>query len=400
MGYISDKLKEVLGGSKIMDTKNTVIRDWTPNNLKVLIINRNYILALFHLGGHKVVNLDTSQVVSDIDNMSRTSISPKLNSVLKRRSFSCLEEIYVDAGFIGNNQVIDLVEYVKELSSSNSRLRFFGYGDFPLGSDSWVINSYLGNRKNLDYSLAEDSSKPFTLDCRKVGYSEWYSNYYLRPQYYKLDEDNGRLSIYFKKFENEYKQYLAKKSLAQESEDLNNKVRYIISTYDVPNISVLKKFDEVLYEVSKDSEDNIKKILFKVFKKHINQKNIVKGLSVDVLSKALSGIDDSEYLMKSYTRFGVVDSIGSNLSVEDVDNIIKEGKGFLSIGHLLDCICVECAKVLVAEGYKNLVGVALIVSEKDIPIGSFRDTFIKRGSSNSSNEGYFSFLSEIIGVDL
>ena len=43
MGYIHDKLKEALGGSKVIDSKNTVISDWTPNNIKVLVISKNFI---------------------------------------------------------------------------------------------------------------------------------------------------------------------------------------------------------------------------------------------------------------------------------------------------------------------------------------------------------------------
>lgn len=402
MGYIHDKLKEALGGNKVMDSKNTAIRDWTPNNVKVLIISRNYILVLYHVGGFggsRVVNLDIGQVEADLNRLARNGGSPKLNTILKRRSFSCMEEIYVDYAYLSNPPIIDLLGYVKDLVGTSSRLRYFGYGEFPLGSEEKVKSLYHNNKRNLDYSLATDSDRGIRLEFRDVGNTNWYKNYYLRPKYYKLDDEKGKLSIHFRKFEDDYETYLSNKDKANSERELEEKLKYIASI-DISNISYLKRFDSLLYHLAKGTDDNIKSTVFKICKGCIRSKGIFKGLSTSLASNILGSNSDKDYLLKSYERFGVIDKENNTLDINKVDDYIKEGKGFIDLNYILDVLCTDSIKALSNKGYKDLVGMALIMAERDIPQGAVRDNFIKKQSKGSNLEGYFILLSELTGVIL
>lgn len=402
MSYIQDKLKEALGGNKVMDSKNTIIHDWTPNNIKVLVISRNFILIIYHVGGFggsKVIKLDSEQVKADLEKM--TNSNSKLNTILKRRSFSCLEELYVDSEFISYPPIIDLMGYVQELVNSVARLRYFGYGEFPLGSEDWLRTSYQRNKSNLDYSIATDTSRPFTLEYRGVGYEGWFKNYYLRPKYYKLDEDNGKLAMHFRKFEKDYRTHLLSKEGKRERDILEESLKQIACVNDAENVIFLRKFDILLSHLTKGSSDKVKDCVLKVCKKYIRVEGTFEGLTKKLAYSILSESSERDYLIKSYERFGVLDTNDSSyINKEKVSSYLKEGRGFINIEGILDNICLESSKVLIDKGYKDLVGMALIMNEKDIPKGSLRSNYIKRPSIDGSIEGYFNYLGELVGVVL
>ena len=43
--YIYSKVKEALGGSRMGSSSKTVIKDWTPNGVKALVICRSFIIV-------------------------------------------------------------------------------------------------------------------------------------------------------------------------------------------------------------------------------------------------------------------------------------------------------------------------------------------------------------------
>lgn len=403
MGYIHDKLKEALGGSKVIDSKNTVISDWTPNNIKVLVISKNFILVIYHVGGFggsKVVKLDLEQVVKDLNRLAINGGNPQLNTILKRRSFSCLEEFYVDVDFLKTPPIIDLLGYVRELSNTTSRLRYFGYGEFPLGSDEWIRSAYQNNKRDLDYALATDTNIPFSIGFRKVGYNEWYSNYFLRPKYYRLDDENGKLAAHFRKFEEDYKNHLLAKGESKSKKVLEEGLKRIACVNDANNIIYLKKFDSLLSHLSKENEDSIKQTILGVCKKHIHESGVFEGFNTEVAKSVLSDLVDKDYLLKCYERFRILDTSNKQLDKNKILSYIKDSRGFIDLGKILDTICVESAKVLVKNGYRDLVAMALVSGEKVIPDGELRNLFIKKPSINGSIDGYYEFLEELIGIVL
>lgn len=402
MGYIHDKLKEALGGNKVMDSKNTIIHDWTPNNIRVLVISRNYILVIHHVGGFggsKVVKLDLEQVESDLNRLLKSGGTSKLNSILNRRSFSCLEEIYVDTLYM-ETSVVDLVGYVNGLVSTTSRLRYFGYGEFPLGSDEWIRLAYQNNKKDFNYALVLDESSPLKLEYRDVGYGNWYRNYYLRPKYYKLDDDRGKLAMHFRKFEDDYKTYLSYKDKVISDKEFNEKLGNIIK-YDDDIVPYLKRFDNLLSLLSRGSEDKVKSDIFRVCGSCIKRRyDVFEGFSTVKASELLEGCSDRDYLLKSYERFGVLDKSNKSFDSNKVDTYTDRGRGFINLVEILDDICIESIKTLVSKGYRDLVGIALIMCEKSIPSGNLRNTYIKKPSNTESIEGYFMFLGELVGFEV
>lgn len=401
MGYIQDKLIEALGGDKFIDNKNSIIQGWTPNNVKSLIIGKYYILVIRHIGMPKVINLNQEQVKLDLNKLRCNGGSPKLNNILKRRSFSCMEEFYVDSLFLENPPIIDIVGYITDLYSSTSRLRYFGYGEFSLGSDSLIIASYNSNSRNLDYSLAMNNVRNFKLEYRDLKNTFWYKNYYLRPQYYHLDNEKGKLALHFKKFEDDYERYIKVKKSFFDNKELEENIRLILNN-DEAIISYLRKFDSFLGHLSRGNKDDVISLIFSVVKDCIyDNKCIISGLNNEILIKVLSDSNNKDYLIKSYNRFGVIDeSSNSSLDKDKIKEYIKEGRGLIDFKDILDNICLNSIKVLLSKGYKNLVGISLVSCEKDIPEGKFRNTYIKRSTSSSSLDGYFSLLGELIGVTL
>lgn len=398
MGYIHDRLKEALGGNKSMYSNSIVIKDWTPNNIKTLVIGKSFILIVHHVGGFggsRVIPLDVNKVAEDIHYGGNS----KLNYILKRRSLSCLEELYVDYTYIQENSLIDLVGYVRELVDTRSRLRYFGYGDFPLGVEGWIKSAYDRNKGNLDYSIALDISKPFRLEHKEVGYSEWYKSYYLRPQYYKLDEENGKLALHFRKFENDYNSYIAKKLEQGKVKILKGSVEELINN-DCANISYLKRFDYLLLHLTKASEDTVKSIVLRICRNIIKSKESFPGISREVLTPLLKNVSDREYLAKSYERFGVLDLKGNTIDENKVSDYLENSKGLIDLGSILDKICFDSMIELSRKGYKDLLSMALLMNEKSIPSGNFRNNFIRKSSTITDLDGYFGFLGDVIGVSL
>lgn len=404
MSYIFDKLKEALGGEKYLSSRTSVIRDWTPNNIRALIIARGYILVLHHVGGFegaKIVKLDVNLVAQDLESLQRNISSPKLNSILKKRSLSCLEEVYVDSVFaVSNCPIIDIMGYVNDLLSSSSRLRYFGYGEFPLGSEVVIKDLYRQNKSNLNYSLAKDTNCPINLEVRGVENNNWYKNYFLRPKYYKLDEDKGRLALHFRKFENDYEKFIENEKKAQQNNILEEGLRKVVEI-DNTNIPYLRKVDNLLLYLAKNPNDAVSSLSLKAVRKVLLSRNVIKGLEKKKVIGVLGNLKEREYLLKSYERYGVLDnSKDSSLDVEEVKKLISNKKGFIDIESTLDGICLEVTSVLLKNGYKDLVSVALLLTEKYIPNGKTRELYIKKKSNNSCAEGYFNYLGELIGVEL
>lgn len=398
MGYLHDKLKEAIG---LVDSKSSIIREWTPNNIKTLIIGKHYMLVVHHIGGfngHKIVKLDESLLLEDMKRLAKNGGNPKLNTILKKRSLSCLEEFYVDSIYIGFPVIVDIMGYVEELVKTTSRLRYFGYGEFPLESSDWINKSYISNKQNFDYSLATDNNRPFNLEFRNVGYKDWYKNYYLRPQFYEKDKENGKLSLHFKKFENDYKSYLLSKNKEDSIKNLEVTLKEIVCVNDKNNIVYLKKFDMLLSHLTKYTKDEVVSYIFNICKNRITKREPVEGLTKELVLKTLKDCNDRDYLLKSYERYGVISKENTTLNKDKLQEYIRQGKGFINIQGILDDICLESTKVLINEGYKDLVGMSLYFMERDIPCGNFRDTFIKKQSDSKDLNGYFKYLGELIGV--
>lgn len=390
MAYISEKLTEALGGKVLNSSRSTAITGWSPNNIKSLFITSNYILVGKHIGGFTVVSLDRNSVVRELQDIHRGGKPSSLDNVLTRRSFSCLEEIYVDRCLLG---LIDLERYALGLLETPCRLRFFGTGDFNI--DSLKLQEvYLKNAKQLDYSIVSDGNH-LGLSYRETNNSNWYKNYYLRPKYYTLDRVGGELDNYFSKLLSDYENALKLK----ESELKKDRIRSVLkalSSKDAENIICLKRVDNLLKYLQMSTRDEICNIVLGVIKNRISKGNIILGFN-NTVAKSLI-ID--EYLYKSYSRYGVIDTSGSDFRKSDIESRYNSGKGLLSIDDILDDVSLEVSNKLISRGYDDLVGMGLLDCVDVIPKGRLRDTLIKTDTDVVSIEGYFKYLSYLVGTVL
>lgn len=409
--YLYDKLKEALGGKYVTDSKSNIINDWTPNGLRMLIISRNFIITVNHLGVFggctKMVNLDVNLVAQDLDYLSKNNYGKaKLNSLLTKRSFSCLEEIYVDAMFKNYPQVLNLQEYAKEAVSSNARLRFIGYGEFNDFSLRDYINTACKeaySKKNYGYSLAKDNNRPCKLEYAEVNNPEWYKKYYLRPQFYKKDNPNGDLAIHFKKISEGYNKVTSEAKIEINLSDLKGDFLEIIDR-DTNNLGYFDRLGnlfKVLESMKSGKGDAVAVILLPIVAQCLKGTKFGKiaGLTDLVVKKLAEGeMGDSyfQYVRVLYNKYGLYDESESNKL--DVGKYLGSKEGFLPVNSILSDLCVAITDKMLKEGYKDVVGMALTINGSNIPEGSFRSKYLKNVSNESNGyEGYFDYIGDIIG---
>lgn len=404
MSYLYDKLKEALGGEVVTSNKNTVIRNWTPNNIKALIISRYYIVVVKHLGLNmgcaKQYDLDVNLVAQDLDELFRTNYGkPKLNSLLTKRSLSCLEEIYVDSMFQNYPQVLDLQGYMRELVSTMSRIRFFGYGEFPIGVNvaEYLSNAYRNayNSGNYDYSIAKDSNRgAIRLEYRELNKKDWYTRYYLRPQFYQMDVERGNLAVHFRKFESDY----AKCANKIAENDKLNAVREVIHDIVLRDDKVvLNSIDNLLTYLYKNKNDGVCSVALSATKKAIEESvKPVKGLTLDIIRKS-TGWNDN-YLFEAYSKkYKVLGNASDELDLDTLLKLHDEGEGFIRVKWVLDSICLRITEELLNKGKKDVVGMALMINRSKIPDGRFNSGYINNPNDTDSLEGFYSYLCDLVG---
>ena len=392
MSYLVDNLKSALGYDKV-SFNNVPVKGWTPNNIKALVICRDGIVVVHHMPGklNIVRNLNASMVLEDLQKLSSTHYGkPKLNSVLQTRSLSCLEEIYVDSVFMNYPMVIDLMGYIKELASSVSRLRYFGFIEAECGFSS-VSSLYSENSKTVGYTLAKDNNRVGNI---KIQYydaknSKWYSNYYLRSQYYMLDAEEGALHKHFRNVEKRVEEDLAKEKEANVGNVVTTALNTIFSL-DLENMESLSRvfvayknvlnFENSLYKSFRDCVDEV-----------LKSYDCVKGFSVDYLT------GDYKVLKEFYSKFGVFDTDSQNkLAPKTVKRYLDSGTGFVDAFKFLDDLTYTFTGRLKNSGKSILVNTVLSCCSCEMPVCRLSDKLGVNGKGNSV-EWFFSILSDYLG---
>lgn len=406
MSYLYDNLKLALGGENVTKSKSTVISGWTPNNIRAIFISRDYIVVCNHLSlGSKVINLDRNLVSDDIQKIASSHYgSAKLNTLLSRRSLSCLEEIYIDLVFMSFPQVIDLVSYARDLVDSCSRLRYFGFADFSNCSSEYLKGVYLS--KPIGYALAKDASREgvLKLEYKGTNNENWYRNYFLRPQYYKLDADKGNLAIHFRKIEDEYCKL---QGIIEErnKDEVTGKLVLAMVSKDIENINTY--FSRMEKKVLMKSEDEVRKLVQRALKvtisKYKSDGKGYQGLNINNLSKYIKNLTkDVEGALKYYELFSVMDrKADSLLDVNMMMSSLESGVGFFNVNDILDTICLNISLELKKTGYSDLVMMSVLMCESAIPDGNFSKSVLKSPNGGEGDiQGYFDFISEVIGMEV
>ena len=190
--YIYNKVKEALGGSNFVSGK--VFKGWSPNEVRAIFIMRDFICVADYIKAPVVVKLDLTEVAKDLES---PFVRGSLNNLLSTRQLSCMEEI--DEAYQLKTSLIDLPAYVNSIVSGKSRLRYWAYvSGVPAEA---VYNAYMEALTNAyqDFSFAKSVG---CFDYNSTDNDDWYKKYLLRPQFYVVDADNGKLATWFRKVEN------------------------------------------------------------------------------------------------------------------------------------------------------------------------------------------------------
>lgn len=390
--YLVDKLMDSLGKKGYSGNTGTVISDWTPNNIKCIVISRDFIWVGNHIGGiggGRVTPLDQDKVLSDILDISMKNYGkPKLNSILERRALSCLEEIYVDSIFMKNLKVLDLESYVRKLFGSYSRLRRYGYFNPVRGFMQWILSNSESSRKKVGYLMSDDDSCPVEIggtSGKFKGNPEWYKMYYLRPEYYKMDKEGGNLYVHFKKIEREYPKLIASAEEDEKRRGLQERLRGVYEK-DLE----ASKYIERLIRCSKNLEERNNSFDIgsaKIVRSCFKNARKWKGLSEGFIKESSGEL--YEKLIPVYKYLKIVEPEGKGVS-----DIPKE-EGFINLYEILDECCLKLADKVQKEGLPDLI--KLTLSCCDIPEGKFKQKYHKNGNSYGSYEEFMKIISELVG---
>lgn len=332
MSYLYDKLRDALGGKNFKS--GVSMKGWSPNEVRGIVIMRDFILIADYIKSPKIVELNVQEVMLDLSNMNRRG---SLNNLLSARQLSCLEEIYVDEGIRGYRQVIDLEAYVQSLVNGISRLRYYGYvSGFNVGELYGVYQKAFVDGV-MDFTLAEKLGK---FKAESVGNRLWYTKYNLRPNYYDVDRDGGKLSIYFKKCEKLISEIEEKAHGAVE--ERNELIRiYESFMLDYRTADDLKTLiDFIGFTKGTDRFANSLSYILKA--ELLRRDDGVKGLTEGKLIKALKlagmGVNPKvKYVLDSYK--------GLKLFTDgDTERCEKSLSGYYSLGKRIDAALVRLLK--------------------------------------------------------
>lgn len=410
MGYIYEEVKKQMNGLN-RRPGGGLIQNWSPNLYRCIIISQSFIFIAKHIGNPIVQQLDPQKVAEDLESYSRGQGKGALHNLFSERQLSCLEEIYFDDIFKSFQNLFDINMYISKVKNSASRLRYYGYcrtnGDPRIAS--WLVGMY--QRADVLYCLAKDKNRVFPLEYKEVGELNWYKNYNLRPMYYKLDADKGQLAIYFRKNEKNIEDLLKKYGESSESERNSSekatteRLRAEIDK-DMENLEYIKKFNKLaVYVMNSRTLDSIAKLCYSSMLQVIKEDRHVSGLTEEVLRKLLSGrYDDATItsLTGAYSSFMVFDRSrkGSN-EIEVVKTSDGEIFGLLDIEKMYDKVCLLLADEITKDKVQSLlVTVNVAIHASEIPNGKFKEKYAPKDLNNGTLDGYISYLSEVVGVDI
>ena len=332
--YTYSKLKEALYKGKSVNSP-----DWTPNDIKALVITRYYIVIAYHVGNPRCVNLNCAEVEADI---SRNGTNGSLHNLLSQRQLSCLEEIYVDSVFKQYSGFMNLESYVNGLVNTASRLRYYGYIDpsqEPDVQEKYAVASIQGIS---DYTYALDKSRVCSLEYLSTNNNDWFCKYNLRPDVYKRDADKGALQTYFKMVENTMKKAKAKEMEALKEQGIDSAIKalYKQDLDYAEDIIAFLKLRQWLSTCSVDTLANQVKSLLKA-----EYKSEVKSVNPTDLQKYIHlNNAQGKVIINAYKTFGVIKKEDSNLDLEELVERAKAFKGLIGLPDVLLKILLKLVK--------------------------------------------------------
>lgn len=308
MSYLYDSLKNALGGKNIK--AGTVVKDWSPNEIRTIVIMRGFIFVADYLKQPKIYPLDVNEVMQDLSNPNRRG---NLNNLLENRQLSCLEEIYVDSALSSYKSVISLEDYVNSAFNLSSRLRYYGYID---SCDALLLQKTYSQvliDGNMDFTIAKN------IGCfayKGTDNTEWYKRYNLRPQYYMMDGEKGRLHIYFNKCESVVGDKLQAESI-KNAQLATNEVVVNMFKVDLSRLEELKLLMQFVRFCK--NTGGISKLVADCIQEQLAVSKPIRGFSSEVFAQAMKALNiplgpKEKELLGIYNKVGVFDNSSQGLS--------------------------------------------------------------------------------------
>lgn len=402
MGYMYDMLKTALGGSKFSNSHSTIVKGWSPNSIKALIITEYQIVIIYHVSMPRVIALNYQQAYEDI---TRNGSSGSLHNLLTQRQLSCLEEIYVGGVFQNYLGCMNIKAYVERMLSDSSRLRYYGY--IRVSNFDEIRNCYSMAKENGNplYAYALDKSRTNTIQYECVGNDKWYKNYKLRPQYYAMDAENGVLSRWFKRAENIIEGSLANQERLIKLSEKNNSI-YTLFLRDVERVSDLRTIMRLSKYTGRYKNDETLSAVHRVIVNRLSESFCVPNLTVkdlqdSVQSHTMEVTEEDRYILTAYKNLGVFDTSAtkdSELSLELLSEYVLKDDGFLQLTCVLEDIC--CNLLRTNKQVKLMLKINCLKFKDDIPDGDFKRLMSLSGANGKAGyKGFLKLLLAVCGTD-
>lgn len=204
--------KEINRGLKVEEKSGVMINDWTPNNVRRLIIGTDCAIVCYHVTGGKfttlmkVVEFGTDSSAECFEyHQGEANIKPLLSVLVDGRICSCIEEIvFCTAGYDADMLRFDsdlsiLLGNKKDVTASTLHNRF------PRLHSIYKVNDIVPNIWEQVQNSKSASTLLYTTlvgaGVRVMDYNQvaldWYKGSYLRPNLYTMDGPEGALARRF-----------------------------------------------------------------------------------------------------------------------------------------------------------------------------------------------------------
>lgn len=313
------------------ETGNNTIRNWSPNNIRRLIVSaEGFIVQYFTIA--KNPRLVEPVMFRDIEKVrecfSSPNYKPMVQTLIGSRICSSVEEIvYLTKpnqwGMSLPASELDIRSLLSSHKSSTTDA-VKGVGErFVRLSGLTILNMGLQEfYKTFSSSLVKSDFQLSGLDAMKGNttkvHSDWWNHTYLRPNFYSLDADGGKLSNYFSRLKEEFtlkerEQKLAKLACtssvpAEESEVFSYLRNTVVVLLNLCDNKTLPTADRTIVTSLRGRIQNYIRANKIVFTNCEGYRNLSKRDKdfISVIGCTVDGVEDNDAFRRNFNSFSQV----------------------------------------------------------------------------------------------
>lgn len=209
MSRLSALRNEIDKGLSVDEKSGHQIADWSPNNVRRLVIAFGFAIVQYHVTGRKypkllsVVMFKDSDISEDVDALHKNKYKSLLTSLTVGRVCSSIEEIYILSDTYPDKRMSILDSDMNVLTGNNSdiknrfvRLRHvssISVADNGRSPGEWVFELFRNSASGLITSLDELQDRKVlysSISVRRtqdIEVSDWWKRTALRGKIYTMD---------------------------------------------------------------------------------------------------------------------------------------------------------------------------------------------------------------------